>query len=83
LIFVAGIIRNEMYKKLREVSKKEKDRKHYTVPAAIKELEKIFVVKNDKENYYKKYGLTSKQKNILKGFELTEGQLNKYIQGLK
>lgn len=59
-----------------EKNEKEKDRKNYTVPAAISELEKITIVKNSKDVYIRRYGLTKKQKNIVKQFGITESYIN-------
>ena len=80
LAFLASIIWNEMHQALKAVKKEEKDRKHYTVPAAMKELEKVFVTKDTNGNYRRKYALTAKQKKILKGFGLEEKNLNVYIR---
>ena len=77
VMFIAGIVRNYLYQGLKEVAKKEKNRKYYTVPAAISELEKIIVVKNSKEKYIRKYGLTAKQKKILGQFGIKETDINR------
>ena len=69
-----------MHQALKAVKKEEKDRKHYTVPATMKELEKVFVTKDTNGNYRRKYALTAKQKKILKGFGLEEKNLNVYIR---
>ena len=42
----------------------------------ISELEKISVVKNSKDVYIRRYGLTKKQKKILGEFEVTESYIN-------
>ncbi len=78
--FLASIIWNEIHQALKAVKKEEKDRKHCTVPAAMKELEKIFVTKDTSGNYQRKYALTAKQKKILKGFDLEEKNLKAYIR---
>lgn len=76
VMFIASIVRNYIFQGLKKVSEKEKDRKNYTVPAAISELEKITIVKNSKDVYIRRYGLTKKQKNILKQFGITESYIN-------
>ena len=76
VMFIASIVRNYIFQGLKKVSEKEKDRKNYTVPAAISELEKITIVKNSKDVYIRRYGLTKKQKNILKQFGVTESYIN-------
>ena len=76
VMFIASIVSNYIFQGLKKVSEKEKDRKNYTVPAAISELEKITIVKNSKDVYIRRYGLTKKQKNILKQFGITESYIN-------
>ena len=76
VMFIASIVRNYIFQGLKKVSEKEKDRKNYTVPAAISELEKITIVKNSKDVYIRRYGLTKKQKNIVKQFGITESYIN-------
>ena len=61
----------------KEIKRKEKDKKNYTVPAAIGELEKVVIVKNSKDIYIRKYGLTAKQKKIYTQFGITESYINK------
>ncbi len=82
LAFLASIIWNEMYLAMKPVKKEEKDRKHYTVPAMMKEMEKIFITKDAKGNYRKKYALTARQKKILRAFGLEEKNLDTYIRKL-
>lgn len=82
LSFLAAIIWNEMYLAMKPLKKEEKDRKHYTVPAMMKEMEKVFVTKDAKGNYRKKYALTARQKKILKAFGLEEKNLDSYIRKL-
>ena len=77
VMFVASIVRNYLFQGLKKVSKAENDKKNYTVPAAISELEKITIVKNSKDIYIRRYGLTKKQKKILSQFGVTESYLNK------
>ncbi len=77
VMFIASIVRNHMFQQLKQVALKEKDKKNYTVPAAIGELEKVTAVKNSKGVYIRRYGLTAKQKKILMQFGITESYLNK------
>ena len=76
-MFIASIVRNYLFQGLKKVSKAENDKKNYTVPAAISELEKITIVKNSKNVYIRRYGLTKKQRKILSQFGVTESYLNK------
>ena len=79
LVFIAMIIRNEMFQKLREL--KKKDRKYYTVPGVISELENIECTRNNKGRYRRKYALTAKQKAILKEFGIDEKYLDNAVAG--
>ena len=63
IAFIASILRNELYQKLKEL--KKKDSKNYTVPAALYELDDIESLYNSNEEYMLDSVLTSKQKNIL------------------
>ena len=82
VMFIASIVRNHMFQQLKQVALKEKDKKNYTVPAAISELEKVTAVKNSKGVYIRRYGLTAKQKKILTQFGITESYLNKLTKGV-
>lgn len=77
VMFIASIVRNYLFQGLKKVSEAENDKKNYTVPAAISELEKIIIVKNSKNVYIRRYGLTKKQRKILSQFGVTESYLNK------
>jgi len=76
--FLALIVRNEMYQKLKELSDKERDRKNYTVPSAIHILDRLFITK-DEENYRQMHAVTKKQKSILKQFGIDERYIKSYI----
>jgi len=75
--FLALIVRNEMYQKGKELAKKERDRKNYTVPAMIHTLDKLFLTK-DEDTYRQVYAPTKKQKNILKQFGIDEKYIKSY-----
>ena len=75
--FLALIVRNEMYQRGKEIAKKERDRKNYTVPAMIHTLDKLFITK-DGERYRQMYAATKKQKNILKKFGIDEKYIKSY-----
>ena len=51
------------------------DRKNYTVPACIRELEKVEVTKGSNQQYKRTSAINAKNKKILKRFEIDE----KYI----
>jgi transposase len=80
VVFIAGIVRNHIYQKLKEI--KGSDKKNYTVPAVINELEKIVTVQNGNGVYVRRYGLTKRQRKILEVFGVSEAYLNKAVAKL-
>lgn len=71
--FVAMIIRNKMYTCLADEMKRLNKKPNYmTVPAAIKELEKIELTRQADNVYRLDHAVTKTQKNILNAFGLTE-----------
>lgn len=78
LLFIASILRNEIYQKLKPIYKK--DRKNYTVPSVMRELEKISVTRNVNGSYVRRYGLTNKQKKIYEQFGIHESEINDLVQ---
>lgn len=65
--FVALIIRNRIHFLLREQMLKANQKENYmTVPAAVRELEKIEIVRQTDGEYYWDYAVTATQKSILK-----------------
>ena len=74
--FIALIIRNKIYTALQEENEKlEKKQKYMTVPAAIKELEKIEMTRQTDNVYRLDHAVTAKQKKILKAFGMNEGNI--------
>ena len=75
--FVALIIRNRIYTKLRdEVERLGKDPNFMTAPAAIKELEKIEIIRGLDLVYRLDHAVTATQKTILSAFDMDV----KYVQ---
>lgn len=71
LEFVTLIVRNRIYNLLKEEMLKIETRPNYlTVPAAIRELEKIEMVRRNKGDYRLDHAVTKKQKDILSAFGL-------------
>lgn len=69
--FVAMIIRCKMYTLLKdEMTRNEKKQNYMTVPAAIKELEKIELIRGGDSEYHMDYVVTATQKAILKAFDM-------------
>ena len=76
--FVATIIRNRIYTLLKEeVRRIEKKQNYMTVPAALKELEKIELIKGGDGEYIQDYAVTATQKAILKAFGMTAENVGK------
>uniref|UniRef100_UPI003868440B IS1634 family transposase n=2 Tax=Ruminobacter TaxID=866 RepID=UPI003868440B len=72
--FVALIVRNRLYNLLKKaIIRMESDPKYMTVPAALRELEKIEMVQRSKGLYRLDHAITKKQKIILSSFGLDEG----------
>ena len=76
--FVATIIRSRIYTCLKDESDRMDRKKNYmTVPAALKELEKIEMLKGADNEYRLDYAVTATQKTILKAFGLTATNIQK------
>ncbi|MGI6681380.1 MAG: IS1634 family transposase [Bdellovibrionota bacterium] len=86
--FIALIIRNRIYILLNEeLSKLTKKPNYMNVPAALKELEKIEMVRGSKDLYQLSYAVSKRQKTILNAFDidadkvrLKAAQINKKLQ---
>lgn len=78
IVFVATILRSQFYNLMKTI--KGKDKKHYTVPAAIKELEKVVAIRDNDDSFIRKRKLTSLQKKILKAVGVTEKELDEFIK---
>ena len=81
--FVAMILRCKMYTKLKEEMKKlEKKPNYMTVPAALKELEKIEMVRQLDNVYRLDHAVTANQKTILNAFGLDANHIKYYASEL-
>lgn len=81
--FVALIIRSRMYVKLVEQSKKTGHKYNYmTVPAAIRELEKIEIIRYGQDRYRLDHAITKTQKEILKAFDMTAHDMTEELKSL-
>ena len=80
---VAMILRCKMYIKLKEEMKKlEKKPNYMTVPAALKELEKIEMVRQLDNVYRLDHAVTANQKTILNAFGLDANHIKYYASEL-
>ncbi len=71
--FVALVVRNKIYTCLKDTMIKNGKRSNYmTVPAAIKELEKIEMIRQLDNKYRLDHAVTAHQKAILKAFDVKD-----------
>ena len=76
--FIALIVRNWIYNLLKEqMIKTESRQKYMTVPAAIRELEKIEMVRRNNGIYKLDHAVTKTQKVILSSFGLDEDDISR------
>ena len=79
--FVALIIRNEIYQRLKPLYKKNK--KEYTVPKALQQCERLGITKLSDEKYHQRYLLTKKQKDILSALGIQDKQYKEYCKKIE
>ena len=76
--FIALIVRNRIYNLLKETMLRLEARQNYlTVPKAIRELEKIEMVRRNNGLYRLDHAITKKQKVILSSFGMSEEDIRK------
>lgn len=74
--FVALIIRNRIYTYLKKEQERSETKQNFlTVPAALRELEKIEMIKLWNKEYCFNYSITATQRKILKAFDLTPANI--------
>jgi len=76
--FIALIVRNRIYNLLKETMLRlEVTDKYFTVPKAIRELEKIEMVRRNNGSYRLDHAVTKKQKTILSCFGMDNEDITK------
>ena len=81
--FVALIVRNRIYTALcDEMERTDHKRNYMTVPAAIKELEKIEMIRYGNDVYRLDHSITKTQKAILKAFDIDSNDVKAKINDL-
>ncbi len=81
--FVALIIRNKIFTCLKDRMKEIKKKKNYmTVPAALRELDKIEMIRQADGVYRLDHAVTATQKDILQAFNLTASNVMKEAEAL-
>ena len=79
--FIAMILRNEIYHSMKGLYKK--NRKEYTVPNVLRELDKLRITKLADGKYHIRYNLTNKQKAILKEINgITEKEYMIFVEDI-
>lgn len=74
--FIALIVRNRIYNLLKETMLRLETRPNFmTVPAALRELEKIEMVRRNNGQYRLDHAVTKKQKTILSAFGLSDSDI--------
>ena len=74
--FIALIVRNRIYNLLKETMLRLEAKPNYmTVPAAIRELEKIEMIRRNNGRYRLDHAVSKRQKNILSSFGLNESDI--------
>ena len=78
--FVALIIRNRFYTLIKDENEKLESRQNYmTVPAAIRELEKIEMIRGMDKIYRMDHAITATQKTILGAFGINVSYIKKQV----
>lgn len=80
--FVALIIRNRFYSCLKEQMQKSGRKNYMTVPAAIRELEKIELIRQSDRGYRMDHAVTAAQKEILKAFNMTAANIRTQVAAI-
>lgn len=76
--FVALVIRNKIYTSLKDAVLEDDSKANYmNVPAAIKELEKIEMIRQTDGEYRLDHAVTATQKTILKAFKMDAAYVQK------
>ena len=81
IAFVALIIRNRMYTKLKDAEEEMPERPNYmNVPASIRELEKIEMIRQADGVYRLDHAVTATQKTILKAFGIDANYIKRKVR---
>ena len=80
--FAALIVRNRIYTSLTEKMKEDGKKNYMTVPAAIRELEKIEMIRYGNSVYKLDHALSKTQKHILSAFDIDTNYMKKELGSL-
>ncbi len=76
LLFLAGILRNRLLQASRAIKQETGNRRNFTVPGILDQLEMIECTRSAHGLYRRRYALTAKQKIILNALGLTESEID-------
>ena len=74
IVFIASIVRSIIWHNIKDLY--IKDKKNYTIPTSLRELEKVEVTKGQNGIYRRTSALNSKNKKILTAFNIDENQID-------
>ena len=81
--FIALIVRNSIYTRLKDKMEEDQKKQNYmTVPAAIKELEKIEMIRYTDMGYGLDHAITATQKTILEAFGMAENDITREVKAI-
>ena len=79
LMFLAGILRNRLLQISRRIKVETKNKRSFTVPGIIDQLEMIECTRNPHNTYTRRYALTSRQKTILNALGMSDQSIDNEI----
>ena len=79
LMFLAGILRNRLLQISRRIKVETKNKRSFTVPGIIDQLEMIECTRNPHNTYTRWYALTSWQKTILNALGMSDQSIDNEI----
>ena len=81
--FIAIIVRNRIYNLLKDTLLRMETRQNYlTVPAAIRELEKIEMVRRSNGQYRLDHAVTKRQRTILSAFGMNDDDIRELANSI-
>ena len=80
LMFIAGIIRNQLCIASKKIKESTKNKKSYTVPAILDQLEQIECTAFEPGTYQRRYAFTAKQKLILEAVNVDTSVIDAEIK---
>lgn len=76
LMFLSAIIWNRLLQISRDIKQECNNKKDFTVPGIIDQLEAIECIRKSSSGYFRNYALTAKQKKILERLAITESDID-------